>query len=817
MGIKFSNNASANIIRALTSTATSVSVTAGKGDLFPSLTEGDYFYATLAGNNGLEIVKVTNRVNDTMTIVRAQDDTTALSFDTGDLFELRIVAADFNDTFSEVNDKLEASQDVLERQIDNLAGVVSGNATSQAVKDAEQDAKIAEADAKIAEAMDKVGLPLGFEYFQTNPNVQAGSLPMVGGLWSRSIYAELWGWVQKQPGYLITEKEWQEKAAANGGAVPFYSDGDGATTFRVPALTVWCKGQGGNEAVGDYLADMFESHKHNVTVEASGSTEEAGGHTHTRGTMEITGQLGSVRSGSSEGGGSNVCSGAFTEGDTIGSKTSGAGASSEQYWRLTHFTASRSWTGETSNAGNHSHTVTLNTTVSEDEQGGTETRPRTIVGLYCVVAYGSAFSSGAIDLEDVHDLLLETQEVVEEATKDAVKTVNGEKPDASGNVDVGGMPLGTLIPYTGKDVPAGTLRADGTTYTDMRSSFPEFYEWVVNSGITVPLADYALVESSCGYYGLDTSTGTVRMPTLAAGVFGTTTAGQYGAAVQAGLPNITGDFVGLTIKNNNSEIGGAFQKEAQWNGAAIDNTNNTESGAPYNFNASRSSAIYGRSDTVTPSHVKYPWVIVVYNAAVPPSVAQAGEFMGLLDGKVDKVNPKDSEGNNILTSAGGTLTGGLNLNSNGLTNVNHMEMTATEHGGNIDFHFANSSQDFTSRIIETSAGRLEVSASEGLYVNGAPVHTLVATWRSGASWYRKWSDGFIEQGGDYRNKADWKFNTITLHTAFATTNYFVVGQEWQYQGSSNDHKPNNMLKSKSTTSFSLETFNPGSLWYACGY
>ena len=125
MGIKFSNNASANIIRDLSSTATSVSVTVGKGDLFPSITEGDYFYATLAGNNGLEIVKVTNRVNDTMTIVRAQDNTTALSFDTGDLFELRIVAADFNDTFSEVNATLEAA---IEETLSTVNSALSGKA-----------------------------------------------------------------------------------------------------------------------------------------------------------------------------------------------------------------------------------------------------------------------------------------------------------------------------------------------------------------------------------------------------------------------------------------------------------------------------------------------------------------------------------------------------------------------------------------------------------------------------------------------------------------------------------------------------------------
>ena len=41
------------------------------------------------------------------------------------------------------------------------------------------------------------------------------------------------------------------------------------------------------------------------------------------------------------------------------------------------------------------------------------------------------------------------------------------------------------------------------------------------------------------------------------------------------------------------------------------------------------------------------------------ALAKAGEFIELLDGKVDKVNPKDSNGNDILTSAGGTLTGAL--------------------------------------------------------------------------------------------------------------------------------------------------------------
>lgn len=240
-----------------------------------------------------------------------------------------------------------------------------------------------------------------------------------------------------------------------------------------------------------------------------------------------------------------------------------------------------------------------------------------------------------------------------------VATVNGLTPDSNGNVDVGGMPLGTVFPYTGKDVPAGTLRADGSIYANMQDSFPEFYEWVVNSGLTVPLADYTLVEGSCGFYGLDTTTGIVRMPTLAAGVFGTVTAGQYGQAVQAGLPNITGNVA----PNRCSYFGEAYSDGAFSHQGFTDTVSAVAEdgqGVLIKFDASRSNPIYGRADTVTPSHVKYPWVIVVYNAAVPPSVAQAGEFVELLDGKLDKTNPKDSEGRNLVISLNG-----VNADANG--------------------------------------------------------------------------------------------------------------------------------------------------------
>ena len=84
-------------------------------------------------------------------------------------------------------------------------------------------------------------VPVGHEYFTFNPNIPQGSLPLFGGEYSRETYSALWNWVQEQTGYLKTEAEWQTLATANNGNVPYYSDGDGSTTFRVPALDAFSK------------------------------------------------------------------------------------------------------------------------------------------------------------------------------------------------------------------------------------------------------------------------------------------------------------------------------------------------------------------------------------------------------------------------------------------------------------------------------------------------------------------------------------------------------------------------------------------------
>jgi hypothetical protein len=98
MGIKVANNAFATLASSITSSGTSITLTTGQGARFPSLGAGDYFYATLIDtSNNLEIVKCTARSTDVLTVVRAQESTTARAYSAGDRIEIRLTAQTFLD------------------------------------------------------------------------------------------------------------------------------------------------------------------------------------------------------------------------------------------------------------------------------------------------------------------------------------------------------------------------------------------------------------------------------------------------------------------------------------------------------------------------------------------------------------------------------------------------------------------------------------------------------------------------------------------------------------------------------------------------
>lgn len=198
---------------------------------------------------------------------------------------------------------------------------------------------------------DAGGLPVGHEFFTTNPNIPAGCIPLLGGEYSRTAYADLWAWVQTQNGYLLEESAWQAKAVANGGNVPFYSKGDGSTTFRVPALKCWVRGADNISEVGGYL---------------------------TAGLPNITGTL--LGSGSDSINNETYFTGAFVYTNAVLSKTYGAAEKNEKYNSSADFKAS----------------------LSNSIYGSSDTvQPPSIVGLWCVKAYGTVTNVGSTDVSNI--------------------------------------------------------------------------------------------------------------------------------------------------------------------------------------------------------------------------------------------------------------------------------------------------------------------------------------------------------------------------------------------------------------------------------
>ena len=102
---------------------------------------------------------------------------------------------------------------------------------------------------------------------------------------------------------------------------------------------------------------------------------------------------------------------------------------------------------------------------------------------------------------------------------------------------------------------------------------------------------------------------------------------------------------------------------------------------------------------------------------------------------------------------------------------------------------------------------------------------ITETWSSGTSWYRKYSDGWIEQSGVHTNTAlsDGTQITISFHLAFSNTNYYF-NRNTIYPDTSATPWDNSVdcgCENKTTTTikFRVDHINNGSayMWYACGF
>lgn len=97
---------------------------------------------------------------------------------------------------------------------------------------------------------------------------------------------------------------------------------------------------------------------------------------------------------------------------------------------------------------------------------------------------------------------------------------------------------------------------------------------------------------------------------------------------------------------------------------------------------------------------------------------------------------------------------------------------------------------------------------------------ITQTWSNGTSWYRKYSDGFIEQSGNMPIAKGATSRTVSFNTPFSSsTSYVVLVQSYQ-QGAPGANYNNFPIESRTTSSFTGKNGcdeDVGNIWYACGY
>lgn len=304
-----------------------------------------------------------------------------------------------------------------------------------------------------------------------------------------------------------------------------------------------------------------------------------------------------------------------------------------------------------------------------------------------------------------------------EASDSASAAAQSAQDAANSAASARGLQIGAVFfsqSALATDNPGGLPLWTGEYYSNGSSLYPDFYAWVKrHAELCKTKTEYDSAISTygeCPYYVVDEVAGSLRLPKL---VNYLKMANDTDGITQAhaGLPNITGTglYWEATEDTKNQLTGCFFVDTNKKNNLGSRNTDNDNYSVA--MDVSRSSAIYGGSDTVTPAHTTlYPW-IYAFNSAVSASEAQAAEFTEALSGK-----------------ANADLSNGTKATQATINNI---------------------MPDAMDYVVES------YSDDDG-------------------NWYRVYKSGWVEQGGDSGTYTNNQTKTITLLKAFENTNYIVI-------------------------------------------
>ena len=179
---------------------------------------------------------------------------------------------------------------------------------------------------------------------------------------------------------------------------------------------------------------------------------------------------------------------------------------------------------------------------------------------------------------------------------------------------------------------------------------------------------------------------------------------------------------------------------------------------------------------------------------------------------------------NFLKLDGGTMTGSIkkgggyfieNIGTNGALFISN---DATHNFTNFGVYGTNHESYPNVFLVKCSDGtntKYLMGYPDGRFTWGGKNVVCVETWRSGTSWYRKYADGWIEQGGRIGAYS----GTITFPVSFSNTNYTFLSMPIG--------RVSNNYYVIETTSMTTTSINvtwdgevskaSGIICYACGY
>lgn len=293
-------------------------------------------------------------------------------------------------------------------------------------------------------------------------------------------------------------------------------------------------------------------------------------------------------------------------------------------------------------------------------------------------------------------------------------------------------PLGFHYLHPYGTVPADSIICNGATYS--RALYKDFFDYITTQGWVKTEAEWQEIAKRdngfCPFYSSGDGSTNFRTPKFAPYQQIAMGVAQASTYHQAGLPNITGEHDGNPWV---SKASGCFEYLSSKKIVPAGQENATYG---VRLDASRSSSVYGASDTVQPETHLWVMCVVAYGIA---------------------------------------------------TNV-----------GSVDI------QNVMSAVNAVQALVGEIPK---------PKAYIIETWKSGTSWYRVWSDGFIEQGGSYTSSDNSAF-TITLNKPMTTT-YYHSDVTGGYNAST--ERGWGFAYGKTLSNFKAVVVEPKGTWEVCGY